>query len=103
MKNLFVSNLSFKVTGDDLKGIFEEHGEVISAKVVTDSYTGRSRGFGFVEMQNNEEAETAIHELNNAELDGRVLSVSEARPKGERSSGEGERRGGYDRQRNNRY
>ncbi|HNS16935.1 MAG TPA: RNA-binding protein [Bacteroidales bacterium] len=103
MKNLFVSNLGFKITSEDLKSVFEEQGEVISAKVITDNMTGRSRGFGFVEMQNDEEADKAIRELHDAELDGRVISVSVARPRGERDSSSGQRSGGYDRQRNNRY
>jgi RNA recognition motif-containing protein len=103
MKNLFVSNLGFKITSEDLKSIFEEQGEVISAKVITDNLSGRSRGFGFVEMQNDAEADKAIQELHDAELDGRVISVSVARPRGERDSSSGQRSGGYDRQRGNRY
>ncbi|MBP6978454.1 MAG: RNA-binding protein [Bacteroidales bacterium] len=103
MKNLFVSNLGFRITSEDLKSVFEEYGEVVSAKVITDNISGRSRGFGFVEMQNDEEALNAIQKLNDAELEGRALSVSEARPRGERRPDSGARSGGYDHQRNSRY
>ncbi len=103
MKNLFVSNLGFKVTSDDLQSIFAEFGEVISAKVITDNMSGRSRGFGFVEMQNEEEAKKAIQNLNDAELEGRSLSVSEARPRGERRPDSSSHSSDYDRQRFNRY
>ena len=103
MKNLFVSNLGFKITSEDLKSVFEEHGEVISAKVIADNFSGRSRGFGFVEMQNDAEADKAIEELHDAELDGRVISVSVARPRGERRTDSGSRTGSYDRQRGNSY
>ena len=103
MKNLFVSNLGFRITSEDLQSIFGEYGEVVSAKVITDNISGRSRGFGFVEMQNEEEANKAIQKLNDAELDGRTLSVSEARPRSERRSESSGRVGGYDRQRGNRY
>jgi RNA recognition motif-containing protein len=103
MKNLFVSNLGFKITSEDLQSVFAEFGEVVSAKVITDNVSGRSRGFGFVEMQNDEEAMKAIERLNDAELDGRALSVSEARPRGERRPDSGDRTAGYNRSRNNRY
>ena len=81
MKKLFVSNLSFRVKDDDLKQVFSQYGEIISAKVITDNQSGRSRGFAFIEMQNDEEAEKAFKELNEAEYDGRTLAVSVARPK----------------------
>lgn len=85
--NIFISNLSFQVNNDDLKQIFDEYGEVSSAKVITDKLTGRSRGFGFVEMNIQEEAKAAIDELNGADFDGKIITVSEARPRPE-----GERR-----------
>lgn len=77
--NIYVGNLSYNVTEEDLKGIFEEYGEVASIKVVMDNFTGRSKGFGFVEMPNNEEATKAINELNDAELDNRTMRVNEAK------------------------
>jgi len=79
--NIFVSNLSFKVSDDDLKTLFEEYGAVKSAKVIIDRYSGRSRGFGFVEMDNEEEAKKAIEELNQAEYDGKQILVSVAKPR----------------------
>lgn len=85
MKNIFVTNLTTKVGNDDLKEIFEEYGIVSSAKVIMDHYTGKSRGFGFVEMSNDEEAEKAIRELNGAELDGKKITVNIAKPQTERS------------------
>jgi RNA recognition motif-containing protein len=81
MKNIFVSNLSFSIGDSDLRQVFEEYGEVISAKVITDRFSGKSRGFGFVEMKNDEEADKAIEELNNAEFDGKVINVTIARPR----------------------
>lgn len=82
--NIFVSNLSFQVQDEDLLGIFAEYGEVTSAKVITDKFSGRSRGFGFVEMSNEEEARKAIAELDQASVDGRTISVAEAKPREER-------------------
>ncbi|MDR1672762.1 MAG: RNA-binding protein [Bacteroidales bacterium] len=82
--NIYISNLSFKVEDGDLRQLFEEYGEVTSAKVITDKFTGRSRGFGFVEMPDNEASLKAISELNQAEYDGKVLTVNEARPKEDR-------------------
>ena len=79
--NIFVSNLSFKVSDDDLKTLFEEYGAVTSAKVIIDRYSGRSRGFGFVEMENDEEAKKAIEELNQADYDGKQILVSVEKPK----------------------
>jgi RNA recognition motif-containing protein len=81
--NIYVGNLSFKLNENDLKGIFEEYGEVISAKIITDKYTGRSRGFAFVEMENDDEAKTAIEALNGKEVNERELVVNQARPKGD--------------------
>lgn len=90
-KNLYVGNLSFKTTSDDLRRAFESHGTVTSASVVMDRETGRSRGFGFVEMSDG--GDQAVEQMNNFELDGRRLTVNEARPRTERSGGGG--RGGY--------
>lgn len=81
MKKIFVGNFSFNTTDTDLRQWFETHGSVESATVVTDRDTGRSRGFGFVEMSNNSEAEAAITALNGADHEGRSLTVNEARPK----------------------
>ncbi|MFO0862550.1 MAG: RNA-binding protein [Candidatus Saccharibacteria bacterium] len=83
-KKLFVGNLSYGVTDESLKEFFEGVGTVESAKVITDRETGRSRGFGFVEMSSEDEAKKAIDELNEKELDGRAISVNEARPQEER-------------------
>lgn len=96
--NIFVSNLSYGVNSDDLRELFEGYGTVSSAKVIMDRETGRSRGFGFVEMA-DAEGQKAIDELNQAEYDGKVISVSVARPKennggGNRSFGGGNRGGG---------
>jgi RNA recognition motif-containing protein len=82
--NMYVSNLSFHTMDDDLRKLFEAYGRVTSAKVITDRETGRSRGFGFVEMEADNEAKEAIKGLNNKELEGRALSVSVAREKTER-------------------
>lgn len=83
--NLYVSNLSFHTTEDDLRKLFEEFGTVTSAKVITDRETGRSRGFGFVEMSSTEDANKAITGLNGKDIEGRALSVSEARERAPRS------------------
>ena len=85
--NIFVGNLSFSTTDDSLRELFEQHGEVTSAKVITSRDTGRSRGFGFVEMANDAEGRVAIEALDSTDLDGRPLRVSEARSKGEHSGG----------------
>jgi len=82
--NIFVAGLSFKVNDADLASLFEEYGTIASAKVITDRQSGRSKGYGFVEINDNEAAERAIAELNGAEYDGRTLSVSEAKPREER-------------------
>lgn len=92
MKKLYVGNLSFEMTDDELRQMFETHGAVESAKIATDRDTGRSRGFGFIEMSTNNEAEAAISALNGSQLGGRTLIVNESRPKasgfgGGRSSG----------------
>jgi len=82
--NIFIAGLSYQVNDADLAELFKEYGTVTSAKVVIDRQTNRSKGFGFVEMEDNEEAAKAISELNGAEFDGRTLAVSEARPREER-------------------
>ena len=81
--NIYVSNLSFNASDDDLKKIFLEYGEIVSAKVVKDKFTEKSRGFGFVEMPNDAEAQKAIQGLNGREVEGRAISVIEAKPKEE--------------------
>lgn len=81
MKKLYVGNLSFDATEDELRQLFEPHGAVESAKLATDRDSGRSRGFGFVEMTSDAEAESAIAALNGAQVGGRSLIVNEARPK----------------------
>ncbi|GGB11452.1 RNA recognition motif domain-containing protein [Puia dinghuensis] len=92
--NIYVSNLSFNVQDEDLKGFFTPYGEVTSAKIINDKTTGQSRGFGFVEMPDSAAAKKAITELNDATVDGRNIKVMEARPKEERPS-RGSGGGGY--------
>jgi RNA recognition motif-containing protein len=87
--NIYVSNLSFSVGDEDLKNLFSPYGDVTSAKVISDKFTGQSRGFGFVEMSSDEAAKKAIAELDNTDLSGRSVRVSEARPKEDRPSGGG--------------
>jgi len=83
--NMYVSNLSFHTTNEDLKGLFEEFGEVSSAKIINDKVSGRSRGFGFVEMSDDAAARKAMEALEGKEIEGRSLSVAVAREKEERS------------------
>lgn len=83
--NMYVSNLSFHTADEDLKKLFEEFGTVSSAKVITDRETGRSRGFGFVEMGSDDESNAAIKSLHNKEIEGRAMSVTVAREKAPRS------------------
>ena len=83
-KNIYVGNLAWSVTNDDLLELFSQFGAVSSAKVITDRETGRSRGFGFVEMNSDAEAKEAIKNLNNKEIEGRAMSVSVAREKSAR-------------------
>ena len=92
--NIYVSNLSFNVQDEDLKDFFAEYGEVTSAKVITDKFTGKSRGFGFVEMSDNEAAKKAIAELDQATVEGRNIRVMEAKPKEEKPARNGGFRGG---------
>ena len=87
--NIYVGNLPFSMTEDELEGAFAAHGEVQSARIITDRYTGQSRGFGFVEMSDNNAAETAIQSLNGREFQGRPLTVNEARPREDRGRGGG--------------
>lgn len=82
--NIYVSNLSFNVQDEDLRGFFAEYGEVTSAKVIMDKFTNQSRGFGFVEMSDNEAALKAIAELDGAAVEGRNIKVMEAKPREER-------------------
>jgi RNA recognition motif-containing protein len=82
--NIYVSNLSFNVQDEDLKDFFADYGEVTSAKVITDKFTGKSRGFGFVEMPDTEAAQKAIAELDNATVENRTIRVMEAKPKEEK-------------------
>lgn len=79
--NIFVGNLDYKVDEDDLRGIFEDYGTVKSASVITDKFSGKSKGFGFITMDNNQEATKAIEELNGASLENRAMVVNEAKPK----------------------
>ena len=99
MKNIFVGNLSFGATEDAVRSLFEAYGTVDRVSIVTDRDTGQARGFGFVEMSVNADADRAINELNGRELDGRAMNVNEARPKADRAAGGG---GGGGR-RNNRW
>jgi RNA recognition motif-containing protein len=88
--NIYVGNLSREVTEQDLQAAFENFGQVASATVIKDKFTGETRGFGFIEMPNSDEAETAINEMNGKDLKGRTLTVNQARPKPE-----GGARGGF--------
>jgi cold-inducible RNA-binding protein len=99
MKNIFVGNLSFGATESSVRSLFEAYGAVDRVSIVTDRDTGQARGFGFVEMSNNTEADRAINELNGRDLDGRALNVNEARPKTDRAAGGG----GGGQRRNNRW
>lgn len=107
--NLFVARLSSSTTGDDLNQLFSAFGEVTSTKVIFDRETGNSKGFGFVDMPNSEEAQAAISALNDTELDGRNIVVKEANPPQERPrrdfnrGGHHGRSGGYNRERRDRW
>jgi cold-inducible RNA-binding protein len=93
-KKMYVGNLSYGMTDSDLQNLFAPHGAVQSAQVIVDRDTGRSKGFGFVEMDNDKEAQVAIAALNGQEVNGRALTVNEARPREERVRGHREY-GGY--------
>ena len=87
--NIYVGNLSWNLKDQDLSNLFASHGEVASAKIVTDKFTNRSKGFGFVEMPNDDQAQAAIAALNGSEVDGRNIVVNESRPKPEGGGGGG--------------
>ena len=89
MKNIFVGNLSFNTNEDELRQAFESYGQVDRVSILTDRDTGRSRGFGFVEMNSDEDGEKAIAALNGSQIGGRTINVNEARPKAERGGGGG--------------
>jgi RNA recognition motif-containing protein len=93
--NIFVGNLSYNVSPEDLRQAFEAYGEVSSVNIIKDKYTAQSRGFGFVEMPNRAEAQTAIEKLNGKDLSGQQMKVSEARPRADRGRprGRGDNRG----------
>jgi RNA recognition motif-containing protein len=96
VKNIFVGNLDFNATEESVRSLFERYGQVNSARIMTDRDTGRSRGFAFVEMENETEADQAIAALNGYTMDGRALNVNEARPKPDRGGfGGGSGRGGF--------
>lgn len=100
--NLYVSNIAFKMRDDELRQAFEPYGEIVSAKIIMDRETGRSRGFGFVEFSDREAGQAAIDALNGMDIQGKEISVSEARPREERPrnnsfGGGGGDRGGYNR------
>src|ERR1700744_3344966 len=102
--NIYVSNLSFNVVDEDLRDYFAEYGEVTSAKVITDKFTGKARGFAFVEMPDDEAAKKAIQERDGASGDGRTIGVSVAKPREDRgNSGGGNKGGGGFQRRNNNY
>ena len=98
--NIYVSNLSFNVQDEDLREFFTPYGEVSSAKIIMDRESGRSRGFGFVEMSDDAASQKAISELDNATVEGRTIKVMEAKPKEKKSFGGGFNNGGNN---NNRY
>src|SRR5579871_5996159 len=110
-KNIYVGNLVWGCTADDLLELFQQHGKVARAQVITDRDTGRSRGFGFVEMDDDAEAQRAIDALNGADFNGRPLTVNEAKPREPRGGGPGggggygggPRRGGGPSDRGHRY
>ena len=93
-KNIYVGNLVWDATQDDLYNLFQEHGKVTRAQVIMDRETGRSRGFGFVEMENDSEADRAVQALNGADFRGRPLTVNEAKPRDDRGGGGGRGFGG---------
>lgn len=97
VKNIFVGNLSFNMSEEELRQMFEAFGQVDRVSIMTDRDTGRSRGFGFVEMTNNEDGEKAISALNGSQSGGRALNVNEARPKSDHGGGGGGGGGGRDR------
>ena len=101
-KKLYVGNLSYQVDSSELEQLFSPHGQVVSAQIINDRDTGRSKGFGFVEMSSDQEAQAAITALNGQQHNGRALTVNEARPREERPAGGGGG-GGYGDRRPSRY
>jgi len=99
--NIYVGNLSFNTAEDELRDLFSAYGEVQSVKIISDQFTGRSRGFGFVEMADREAGMKAVQELDSRDLGGRALKVNEARPKTQ--GGGGDRRGGGGGRRDSRW
>ena len=95
--NIYVGNLSYQSTEDELRDLFAAFGDVVSAKLIVDKFTGQSKGFGFVEMSNNSEAQKAMDELNGRDVNGRSITVNQARPRQERSRGGGRGYGGGNR------
>jgi RNA recognition motif-containing protein len=93
-KKIYVGNLPFTATNESLSDLFSNHGNVDSSKIVTDRDTGRSKGFGFIEMSSNDEADSAIEKLNGTDFNGRTLTVNEARPMEKREGGFGGGRSG---------
>ncbi len=100
--NIFISNLNYNTVESELQSLFENYGTVDSAKIIMDRDTGRSRGFGFVEMPNDDEANQAIEELNQKEFKQKVLNISEAKPREDKPRGFGGGGGGYQKRDNNR-
>lgn len=103
--NIFISNLSYAVETEDLMQLFAEYGSVKSAKVITDKFTGKSRGFGFVEMHQDADGQKAIEELNGAEYDGKVILVAVAKPRTDKPRFNNNKNGNYNNyeRKNNRY
>ena len=93
-KKLYVGNLAFGMSDDDVRALFEPHGTVESVQIIMDRETGRSKGFGFVEMGSDDQAQAAVAALNGSQIQGRPLTVNEARPREDRGGGGGGRRGG---------
>src|ERR1700761_4436540 len=94
-KKLYVGNLAYSVDSSELEQLFGQHGQVVSAQIINDRDTGRSKGFGFVEMSSDDEAQAAIAALNGQQHNGRALTVNEAKPREDRGGGGGGGRGGY--------
>ncbi|MFH0823227.1 MAG: RNA-binding protein [Pseudomonadota bacterium] len=90
--NIYVGNLSFDTSEEELRELFELHGAVLSAKIIKDQFTGRSKGFGFVEMPNRDEGMNAIKQLDSTQLGGRTLKINEARPRGDSGPGDRDKR-----------
>jgi RNA recognition motif-containing protein len=93
--NIYVGNLPYSVTDTDLRDTFEQYGQIDQVSLIMDRFTGESKGFGFVEMHSNAEADTAIKALNGSDLKGRTITVNQAKPRGERSGRSGGRAGRY--------